>query len=48
MDFELGFLNAFVIQKNYASLQVEDFYISTFQTSVLAKVFVESLKARWV
>lgn len=48
MDFELGFLNAFVIQKNYASLQVEDFCISTFQMSVLAKVFVESLKARWV
>lgn len=46
MDFAHGFLNAFVIQKNYVSLQIGDFYISTFQMSVLAEVFVESLKAR--
>lgn len=35
MDFELGFLNAFVIHKNYDSLQIGDFYISTSQMSVL-------------
>lgn len=39
-DFELGFLNAFAIQKSCVSLQIRG-HISVFQMSVLAEVFVD-------
>lgn len=44
IDFELGFLNGFVIQKNYVGLQI-DIYISTVVMRVLTEV--EALKARF-
>lgn len=47
MDFELRFLNVFVIHKNYVSLQIGDFYISTSEMNVLDEVFVESLIAKY-